>query len=332
MASQPASNANVPLTPGADLIKAITTLANKDHVSVEFRPLPAEMLGGGALVKAPHVAIVRTGDRVEIQSLREHVEAARGRPFERRGMAKTLTLDAFVALVNRHKVEKESVVFAKTDWREPRLTAVIDYHAAAKDTPDNKETLEDLGTGFGRHRVVYDYPLSDAWKAWVEKNGKPMDQADFATFLEDRITDLAAPQDFERQTFERDFKAKFAVPTELIDLSRGLEVMVGARVKNRIRLESGETQMVFEVQHSDADGNELTVPGLFLLSVAPFDRGDVIRIPCRLRYRTQGGNLVWFYQMIQPDRFISERLDDDMALVAAQTGLPVFAGSPEMSA
>ena len=330
MASQPSTNANVPLTPGADLVKAITTLANKDHVSVEFRPLPAEALGRATLVKSPHVAIIRTGDRVEIQSLREHIDAARGQPFERRGSAKTLTLNAFVALVNRHKVDKASVVFAKTDWREPRLTAVIDYHEASKDTPA-AATLEDLGTGFGRHRVVYDYPLSDAWKAWVEKNGEPMNQADFAAFLEDRITDLAAPQDFERQTFERDFKAKFAVPTELIDLSRGLEVMVGARVKNRIRLESGETQMVFEVQHSDAEGNELTVPGLFLLSVAPFDRGDVIRIPCRLRYRTQGGNLVWFYQMVQPDRFISERLDDDMALVADQTGLPVYAGSPEMS-
>jgi uncharacterized protein YfdQ (DUF2303 family) len=297
----------------AEAVNAIRDLVKKDHVAVELLALPPKAIGHGRLVEQPHVAIIRKGDTVEIQSLAPHVEAVRGKPLARRGTAQVTSLASFITLVNRHKVETESVIFANTDWRKPSLTAVIDYHVAAKPTDKTDEAFEDAGARNGKHRVHYAYPLSEPWKEWIEANGRKMTQADFAAFLEEHITELAAPTDAERIKWEGDFKAKFATPAELLDLSRGLEVTVGAKVKNRTKLQTGETQMVFEVEYADANGGELVVPGLFLLSVAPFHRGEAIRIPVRLRFRAGGAEIVWFFEMVRPDLFIDERLKDDGA-------------------
>lgn len=316
----------------ADAVRAVADLIKLDHVSVSFQPLPKQALGLGVNVESPHVAIIRKGDGVEIQSIATHVEAARGKPFHRRGTANVSTLASFIDLVNRHKTVESSAIFANTDWRKPSITAVLDYHVAAAQSANPAEAFEDEGARFGKHRVHYAYPLSEPWKAWVLADGKRMGQQDFAAFLEEHITELASPTDAERSLWEDAYKAKFATPSELLDLSRGLEVMSGHKVKNRTRLQTGEVQMVFEVEHRDAAGNELTVPGLFLLSLPPFHRGEAIRIPVRLRFRVGQGEIAWFFEMVQPDKFIDERLTDDMDEVGEKTGLPVFDGSPEIQA
>jgi uncharacterized protein YfdQ (DUF2303 family) len=313
----------------ADAVKAIADLVKRDHVSVSFEPLPAEALGLGVNVEKPHVAIIRQGDKVEILSIANHVEAARGKPFQRVGTAHVSTLASLIDLAVRHKRDNSSVIFANSDWKEPSITAVLDYHVATTGPREaDAEAFEDDGARFGKHRIHYAYPLSDSWQEWVAANGRKMNQADFAAFLEEHITELASPTDAERNLWEEAYKAKFATPSELLDLSRGLEVMSGHKVKNRVRLQTGEVQMVFEVEHKDAEGNELTVPGLFLLSLPPFRRGDPIRIPVRLRFRA-AGEVVWFFEMVEPARFIEERIDDDLTTVANDTGLPVFEGAPE---
>jgi len=316
----------------ADAVKEIAALVRKDHVEVSLLRLPRKALGMGTYVEEPHVAVIRKGDSVEIQSLETHIAAARGKPRARTGTASVTSLWSFIALVNRHKRASESVVFADTDWRKPSLTAVLDYHLPATENDQDVDAFEDEGARNGKHRVHYAYPLSDPWKQWVDANGRKMAQADFAQFLEDHITELASPTEAERNQWEADFKAKFATPSELLDLSRGLEVTVGSRIKNRTKLQTGETQMVFEVEYADANGGELVVPGLFLLSVAPFHRGESIRIPVRLRFRAGGSDIVWFFEMVRPDQFIDERLKDDAAEVNTATGLPVIDGSPEMAA
>ncbi len=163
----------------------------------------------------------------------------------------------------------------------------------------------------------------------MKHDSQPMKQAEFAAFLEDHVHEVAVPEEGERHHWENLLKSRFATPVELIDLSRGLEVTVGARVKNKQRLESGETQMVFEVEHRDASGNELTIPGLFLISVPAFYRGEPLRIPARLRYRLQGGEIVWFYQLFRPDEGVDDRLRNDVITVQKRTGLPTYDGAPE---
>jgi uncharacterized protein YfdQ (DUF2303 family) len=263
-------------------------------------------------------ALLVAGTAPQLKDVSALFEQWRTKPAAKKGTARALTLESFIALANRHKTA-DSAIFADTTWTKPSLTAVIDYHEAKNGgEPDNC-----------RHRLAYEFPLSEEWKAWVETNGKPFNQLDFAAFIEDRIAELTAPTSDEVTYYEDLFATKIATPAELVTLSRGLQVNVDSRVKNASILQTGAAQIVFEEEHRDANGNVLKVPGLFLLSVAPFFMGEKARIPVRLRYRVASGTIVWFYQIYRPDLAVTQRVRDDLLIVGQQTELPTFEASPE---
>ncbi len=286
----------------------------------------------------------RHGKTPEIINLKPFFEAWRDRPSAKRGTATALTLQSFIDLTNRHHTP-HSVVFADTDWRKPSLLAVIDYHEKGAEPvegeigrPVEAESAERLEEVVGtyaprpdnlRHRIVYAYPLSDTWKEWVRMNGEPMTQGEFAAWIEDHIADLSSPEDAERIWMERDFQTTVATPSALIQISRGLQINVEAKVKNIVTLQSGAAQIAFEENHLGSDGKPLVIPGMFLLQVAPFFGGDVVRVPVRLRYRVAGGVTKWFFAMHRPDLAITQRLTDDLLYVRRDTGLPVYEGAPE---
>lgn len=262
--------------------------------------------------------LLKRGHRPEIEGLHSVFQYWRTRPERKRGTATAGTLESFIALTNRHKTD-HSVVFAQMDWRKPAFTAVIDYHEKA-----SGGAADNLA-----HRIRYEFPLSEEWNAWAGMNGQKMGQEDFATFLEDRIADLSSPTAEEKAWLERDFATKCATPAELIALSRGLSVHVNSAVKNTVALQSGEGQIVWEETHTDSVGNAIKVPGMFLLSIAPFFLGETVRVPVRLRYRVSGGKLVWFYQIYRPDLAITQQVRDDLSTVARATELPTYEGTPE---
>lgn len=269
------------------------------------------------LPKDVPVAIVH-GDKPKLESVGELFEEFRQFPARKAGTAKALTLGSLIELTNRHKTA-DTAIFANTEWRNPSIVTVVDYHAVA---PEGDPA-------WLKHRISYTFPLSDPWKEWIEKNGKAMEQSDFAAFIEDHIGDLSSPEIGESTDYEDKFNTKIATPAQLIELSRGLQVFAGTRVKNAITLQSGEAQLVFEETHTDADGKPLKVPGLFILQIAPFFQGELIRVPCRLRYRVAGSGLAWFFQIYRPDIAITDRVRTDLDILRRETDLPVFEGAPE---
>lgn len=302
---------------GIDIEKISRLGARAAGVEIVTIKAPENMPG----VPSEIPASVVHGERPALESVADLFEKWRERPARKKGTAKTTTLRSFHALTNRHKTD-DSAIFAEMDWRKPGFTAVIDYHEAMNGgAPDN------LG-----HRIAYSFPLSEEWTAWAKMDGAKMAQADFAAFLEEHIADLTSPTEAEAIQMERDFATKCAAPSELVLLSRGLQVFVGSNVKNAVTLQSGEGQVVWEETHKDAAGNTLKVPGMFMLSIAPFFMGEKIRVPVRLRYRAAGGSLVWFYQIYRPDVAITEQVRRDLADTEMETGLPVYEGSWEGAA
>lgn len=300
-----------PTTPLVDL-KFVADLARVKDVSVQG--CPTDGLGPGLPPIVPIAFDPSTGRPVSVRPL---IEEYRTAPPEKRGTATALTLDALIDLTNRHKTP-DSAIFAATDWRKPAFVTVVDYHPLAG------------GTANAKHRIAYAFPLSDEWKAWIAIDGKPLDQGEFAAWIEDRIADLTTPTADERGDLEATFSTRMATPAELMTLSRGLAVMVEAKVEKMVTLQSGAAQMTFVETHKDAAGGALTVPGLFMLSVAPFVGGERVRIPVRLRYRLAGGSVKWHFAIYRPDFYVSERVVDDLAKARNSTGLPTFEGSPEV--
>ena len=299
-------------------IYAIKDLA-QDAVSANYTVEEVSLAESVRGLPKTVAVLFRDGRNPEVKGLKDLFEPYRTAPERREGTAVVTVLQSFIDLVNRHK-DEGSAIFAETVWPSPKLTAVIDYH-------------ETDGTArFGRHRVVYGFPVSDELKAWADQNGKAMTQADFAAFVENRIADLASPTDAERIAAERDFKTTFAVPSDMVSLSRGLAVRVAAEAKNAVLLQSGESEIVFREEHRNDAGEKITVPGLFMVSVPAFRDGDPVRILARLRYRLREGKLTWFYQLYQWEQEVRNRVSEDLARAAAETELPAYEGAPEMPA
>lgn len=252
----------------------------------------------------------------QLVSVHAEVERFRQDPARRTGTAKVETLQSFVALVNRHKTD-DSAIFARTSWPDPALTAVIDYHGIG------------LEPAWLKHRVHYAFPLTDEFKAWAALDGKAMKQLAFAEFLEEHSAELASPLPAEITEYEPLFKARFAHPNELIELSRHLEVFVGAKIKQSHRLQTGEKQIVFDVEHTNVKGEPVDIPGIFILNVKPFLDGDVARIPARIRYRPADGEVIWFFDLYRWEQALRDRAHNDMLTAAKETGLPAFEGTPE---
>ena len=250
------------------------------------------------------------------RSIRHLIEEFRVAPERRKGTATADTLASFIDLTNRHK-DENSALFGRAIWPEPSLTAVLDYDGADSDAR------------FGDHRVVYAFPLTEEFKAWVGANARPMDQEAFAAFLEEHAAELAAPMDGERGEYERLFGEKMATPQEVVMLSRHLEVLVNAKAKQGIRLQTGERTVEFSEEHVNAKGEAVTIPGVFMVSVPAFVDGEAVRIPARLRYRITGGAIKWLYQLYRWEFFLREQVQRDLRLAAEKTGLPPFEGEPE---
>lgn len=298
----------------AEAIQKIADLTIQG-VKPEIITIPLAGLGGGLPAAIP--AVLTPGENGGSLTFFKHdIEKFRIGPERRKGTAVVTTLKAFIDLTNRHK-DDGSVIFAKTEWPKPSLTAVIDYHAL------------DGGPRNAEHRVHYAFPITPEFQAWIDTRGVKMGQADFAQFLEDHAAELAVPYDAERIEYERLFKAKFAAPNELIDLARSLEISVGQTFKQAVKLQSGEATISFHEAHTNTAGEEVTVPGVFMISLRAFVDSDHVRIPARLRYRAAGGAVVWMYDLYRWEDELRDRVSQDLDKAGKDTGLPTFEGAPE---
>lgn len=266
-----------------------------------------------------------------IKDLRDIVEKWRQHPERRKGTAQVLTLQSFIDLVNRHK-SVHSAIFASTNWPNPSLTAVIDYHDIINRPPAPETDTQGIPVPLPRfceHRVHYPFPVTDEFKEWAENDGESMNQAEFAAFIEDRLPELAQATFDEEKEIGKLFGTKLATPADMLALSRGLEVNVAGKVKNNVRLSSGEGELVFVEEHLNNKGEKITVPGMFMICLPVFIDGEPVRLPVRLRYRVSDGAVSWSYHLYRWKELVRERVVADLETAATETALPAYEGSPE---
>lgn len=266
-------------------------------------------------------AVVPNGK--QLVSVRQYAEEYLKKPLRRIGTSTHQTIGSFIDHVLRF-ANDDTAVFADPKPLAPSLTAVLDYH------PEGGNVEE---AAFGKHRSVYAAPLSAEWKAWVAKNGAVFSQAEFAGFLEERLLDVVVvtgeTADEGLRQLAAEIQGAYASPSQLMKLSRGLEVNVDSVVKEVLTLDTGEIDIKYTEQHKDGAGAPMKVPNLFAIQIPVFYAGHVYRIPVRLRYRVSGGRVTWSYQLVRIDRVFDDAFGEVIEQVRTNTTAQVFVGSPE---
>lgn len=281
--------------------------------------------------------IVAVPDGLKLQSLKPLLDEYLPFPERRKGTSQHRSIDSFIAHVNRTRDANSAVFFDDSNAAEPTLTVVYDYDEAANVVSAiDGDFVPDRASPQARHRqhtAAYRFILSDEWKAWTAAQSA-MPQTHFAQLLEDRILDVLHPDQANGalKQFAANLGIDLATPARMLELSRGLSVRVDQRVEKIVNLSTGEGQMNFSESHNDKDGGPLKLPGGFGIQIPVFKGDAAYQVPVRLRYRVQGGAVVWTLSLYRTDVFFRDAAEIVCKKVADETGLHVFQGSPEKSA
>ena len=170
---------------------------------------------------------------------------------------------------------------------------------------------------WGMHKAVYDCPFSDEWMDWSAADGKKMNQIDFAEFLENNIQNVAPVGD------------NYSGPsgTELLEMVLAFQETRKVEFKSVKRLQDGTCQ--FQYSDDKSGSGNTKIPEKISLAIAPFHNGAPYQIDARIRYRLRDGQLVLWYELIEPKKIIEHAFQEIVADMENQLGdeLPIYEGS-----
>lgn len=158
------------------------------------------------------------------------------------------------------------------DLKGQSFTAVLDYHAD-QDNP-----------AWAGHKATYTCPIDSRWKVWTSRNGKQMNQVEFAQFIEDNLPDIVEPNGADMLTVSRTLQAKKKV-----------------EFKSDQNLSNGDIQFTYNETTNGSAGN-IEIPQEFTLGIPVYEGGAKYSVTARLRYRISEGKLAMWYDLVRPER------------------------------
>ncbi|HSR79124.1 MAG TPA: DUF2303 family protein [Xanthobacteraceae bacterium] len=230
----------------------------------------------------------------------ESLDARRTGPPRRKGTTRLSEVDSFIAHLLRWG-STATVIYA--DTAALAFTAVLDDHPPG---PENGDTA------WREHRAHYACPRSAEWKAWTEREGKPMAQGEFGDWIESRLEDLVTG------------KGKPA-PTEILMMARQLHIRTKGTYERVVDPTSGDYSMVSK---SETEPGSTVIHRAFDLAIPVFEGGGRYQLEARVRFVIPESKPAFTFILhrraeIERDAFMEVR-----AKVANETKMLLLAGTP----
>lgn len=180
--------------------------------------------------------------------------------------------------------------------------------------PSFKAVFNESSTGapgWADHTCTYDCALAIEWKTWKGSDGKQMDQAAFAKFIEDNAPDCLDP-----------------TAADMIEIARTLEAKKKVNFASAVRLDNGQTDLTYEeeIQGTAAKGR-LQIPQVFQIAIPVFENSARYTVEARLRYRIgEGGKLSLWYDLVRPHKTLEAQVREVWKQISASLGMTVLNG------
>jgi hypothetical protein len=167
---------------------------------------------------------------------------------------------------------------------------------------------------------------------------EPMATPDFADFIDDHIEDIGTPPTKDEKNKEaaerllslaKLYGTHYATKEDLIALSKGVRIHSKDEVEQVVDPQSGEVTFNYTSAHTANRGSDrIKIPGLFILQIPVFEKGDVFRLPVRLRYRVNGPSITWSFKIINLDKARDTAIEDMKKLLTEALPISTFFGVP----
>lgn len=255
-------------------------------------PVTPQFYDEGAPNVNSEIPYVIVPDGHKVLSLESQIfHAHRPRPTRIEGATIVATVPSFIDYVRRFRTQGTVI---EADLNNRTFVAKLDYHENA--------TLP----SWNKHSVKLALALSRQLAAWKANDGKPMNQVEFAEFLEDHADDVEASAD-------------------LVEVARNLQATKNVVVKSSNNLANGSVVLNWSEEVNGTVNNGRTViPQTFELKLPLFRYDEATKIVARFRYRLGDGQLRLFYNLHKLDDMLEARAQDAMRQIEESTFAKVF--------
>lgn len=235
------------------------------------------------------------------------VEEMLQRPIRKRSKVTTTDTGSFIFYTQKHGQDGLTVIYADIDAEASKfnLVAVLDDHGT-----------DVSNTQWRDHRCQFEPEQAVEWGRWIGKNKAVFSQADFATWLEDNLADIATVPN---------------MPTgaDILQMALGFEANSEKRLRSKINLQNGGVRFEFVEDEDKETRTSMEFFQRFTLGLPVFDGStDAYPLEVRLKYREKEGKVSFWYELIRPDRVFKNAVKDELTRIKEETGFPVVAGKP----
>lgn len=237
-------------------------------------------------------------DGYQVSSL----EKMLAQPARKRGAVSVTDAGGFITYMNRH-CEDGTLVYADIDQVSGsfKLVGVINDNSAEE-------------PGWRDHTCTMDRKQSVEWGRWIGKNKSAMSQADFASWIEDNLADIAATE---------------GMPTggDMLAMSLGFERTSEKRLKSKVNLQSGSFRLEYIDDEDKDTRTSMEVFSRFSIGIPVFENStSAYQIDARLKYRESSGKVSFWFELIRPDKAFRLAVEDELCAIAGATGLSIING------
>lgn len=236
-------------------------------------------------------------DDCKVENLSQYVrpEYIKANPFFK-------DVQSFIAYVLQFS-KLSTVAFANPTAEMVEVTAIIDYHEGV--TPD-----------WCRHKATFKTQNTPEYQAWMAANRKPMNQVDFATWLEDNAQLLVEP-----------------TGADLLELVRTLHGHKNARFGGEVRLATGNYSVSWEEEtvikaQTKTEGGTIELPRIITAGIAPFWGAAPYAIQARLKTKVEDRKLSIWFETIAAHVIIRDSINLLCQQIKQELKCPLYVGAP----
>ena len=228
------------------------------------------------------------------------------RPSRIRANVRADNADSFCAYVEKH-ARDEYAMYVQMDAEKATLEVLAVFDDNAFGAP-----------AWRQHVCRYTANTSIEWRRWIDNNRKPMSQADFATFLEDNLHDIASVNGSPSGQ-------------DMLKMALGLEINAERRLKSRVNLQNGGMRLEYVVDEDKDTRESMEVFARFGVGIPVFEgSASAYPIEARLKYRERDGKVTFWFELIRHDRVYRAAAMAEINEIEERTEISPIFGRPDV--